>query len=61
MNIQLTSTKFLPVTSNNPDVNCFKKTTRLPLNRPANKISTVPGVIVFLSFGGFRTGLGPLV
>ena len=53
-----------PVTNNNPLASCFKKTTLFPLNLPANKIKTVPGVIeerslvgtiVFLLFFGFRT------
>ena len=53
-----------PVTNNNPLSSCFKKTTLFPLNLPANKIKTVPGVIegrslvgteVFLLFFGFRT------
>jgi hypothetical protein len=34
-----------PVTSNNPLSNCFKKTTLFPLNRPASKIKTVPGLM----------------
>ena len=35
-----------PVTSNKPDGNCFRNTTRFPLNRPVNRISTVPGVML---------------
>lgn len=48
-----------PDTSKRPDVNCFRNTTRFPLNLPANKINTVPGVIVDLSLGALRTGVGP--
>merc|ERR1711931_445148 len=35
-----------PVTSKSPEANCFKKTTRFPLWTPANRIKTVPGVMV---------------
>jgi len=38
-----------PVTNNKPDSNCFKKTTLLPLNLPANTINIVPGVIEALN------------
>jgi hypothetical protein len=38
----------LPVTRSNPDGSCFKNTTRLPLNLPARRISTVPGVMLAL-------------
>jgi len=33
-----------PETNNRPDGNCFKNTARLPRNRPAKMITTVPGV-----------------
>lgn len=39
----------IPVTSNNPEVSCFKKTTLFPLNRPAKMMSTVPGVMLALN------------
>ena len=35
----------LPVIKSRPEGSCFKKTTRLPLNLPASRIRTVPGVI----------------
>jgi hypothetical protein len=38
----------LPVTRSNPDGSCFKNTTLLPLNLPARRISTVPGVMLAL-------------
>ena len=49
----------LPETRRRPEVKAFKKTTRFPLNLPASKIRTVPGVIDDLTLGGFLTGVGP--
>lgn len=42
-----------PVTSSSPDSSCFRNTTRFPLNRPARRMSTVPGVMVDLFRGAF--------
>jgi hypothetical protein len=35
----------LPVTNSKPDFNCFRKITLFPLNLPATRIKTVPGVM----------------
>ena len=43
----------LPVTSNNPEASCLRKTTLFPWCLPASNISTVPGVILLRSFIGF--------
>ena len=39
-----------PVTSSRPEESCLRKTTRLPRKRPPSRISTEPGLMVFLSF-----------
>ena len=39
-----------PVTSSRPEDSCLRKTTRLPRKRPPSRISTEPGLMVFLSF-----------
>jgi hypothetical protein len=49
----------VPDTSSNPDERTFNITALLPLNRPARRITTVPGVMEDLILGGFRTGVGP--
>lgn len=41
-----------PETKIKPDSNAFKQTTRFPLNRPARRIRTVPGVIDLRILGG---------
>lgn len=41
-----------PVTSSRPEGSCFRNTTRLPLKRPASRMSTVPGVMLARSFVG---------
>jgi hypothetical protein len=41
-----------PETKIRPDSNAFKQTTRFPLNRPARRIRTVPGVIDLRILGG---------
>jgi hypothetical protein len=38
----------LPVTRSNPDGSCFRNTTLFPLNLPARRIRTVPGVMLAL-------------
>jgi hypothetical protein len=56
-------TLYGPVTKSNPLSNCFKNTTRFPLNLPANKIKTVPGVmdaLSFVCFAALRDFLGCL-
>lgn len=53
---RLTGTPFSlngPVTARRPDLSCFKNTTLFPRNLPASKMSTVPGVIDFLSLDAF--------
>ena len=44
-----------PVTSRRPDGSCLRKTTRLPLKRPARRMRTVPGVMDSLSLAGLAT------
>jgi len=44
-----------PVTSSRPDGSCFRNTTRLPLKRPASRISTAPGRMDARSRVGFST------
>jgi hypothetical protein len=51
----------VPETNNKPDERTFKTTTRFPRNRPANKMTTVPGVMADLILGAFLTGLGPFL
>lgn len=40
----------IPLTRSSPDVSCFRKTTLFPINLPANRINTVPGVILALQY-----------
>ena len=40
------------MTNNSPDLSYLRKTTLLPLNLPERIISTVPGVMFFLSLVG---------
>lgn len=44
--------RIVPVMSSNPEGNCFKNTTLLPLNWDAKRIKTVPGVMDFLNRAG---------
>merc|ERR1740121_1155631 len=46
-------TAYGPVTSSKPLSSCFRKTTRRPRNRPARRMSTVPGTMFFFSLVGF--------
>merc|ERR1719324_113825 len=46
-------TAYGPVTRSSPLSNCFRKTTRLPRKRPARRMSTVPGVMDFLSLARY--------
>jgi hypothetical protein len=48
-----------PETSRRPEVNFFRNTTLFPLNLPARRINTVPGVMDALILGAFLTGAGP--
>jgi hypothetical protein len=52
---------YLPATSNKPEARALRTTTRFPKNLPANKITTVPGVMVDLILVGFLTGFGPFL
>lgn len=44
-----------PVTSSRPEGSCFRKMTRLPLKRPASRMSTVPGLMLERSRAGRAT------
>merc|ERR1719486_1003282 len=46
-------TEYGPVTNRRPLSNCFRNTTRRPRNRPARRMSTVPGVMLLRNFVGF--------
>ena len=41
-----------PVTKRSPEGSCFRKMARLPLKRPASRITTVPGVMLARSLVG---------
>jgi len=50
----------LPEIRRRPDERALRHTTLFPLNLPARRISTVPGVIEERTLGALRTGVGPL-